>query len=141
MIKFPSLLHWLATTVLVILALATAACSGLGYEIVALSGTSTPSTEPTSSLSSVAATPTKIALRATGAPSVTSTPSTEPTSSPSSVAVTPTKIALQATEAPSVAPAIGAIAPNFILSDLDGKEVSLNALRGRLVLLNFWATW
>ena len=32
-------------------------------------------------------------------------------------------------------------APSFVRSDLDGKRVSLRALRGKLVLLNFWATW
>ena len=32
-------------------------------------------------------------------------------------------------------------APDFILEDLDGKPVRLSALRGRVVLVNFWATW
>ena len=32
-------------------------------------------------------------------------------------------------------------APNFILRATDGSEVSLEALRGKVVLLNFWATW
>jgi peroxiredoxin len=32
-------------------------------------------------------------------------------------------------------------APNFTLEDLDGKKVSLEQLRGRVVFLNFWATW
>ncbi len=32
-------------------------------------------------------------------------------------------------------------APLFTLPDLEGKEVSLEALRGKLVLLFFWATW
>ena len=33
------------------------------------------------------------------------------------------------------------IAPNFTLSDLQGQEVSLNDLKGKVVLLNFWGTW
>jgi peroxiredoxin len=33
------------------------------------------------------------------------------------------------------------IAPAFILADLKGGEVSLADLRGKVVLLNFWATW
>jgi len=33
------------------------------------------------------------------------------------------------------------IAPNFTLSDLDGNEVSLKDLKGKVVLLNFWGTW
>jgi cytochrome oxidase Cu insertion factor (SCO1/SenC/PrrC family) len=35
----------------------------------------------------------------------------------------------------------GAPAPDFTLIDLNGNRVSLNALRGNRVLLNFWATW
>jgi peroxiredoxin len=29
----------------------------------------------------------------------------------------------------------------FTLSDLDNNKVSLSALRGKVVLVNFWATW
>ena len=32
-------------------------------------------------------------------------------------------------------------APDFNLSDLEGNQVSLDELRGNVVLLNFWATW
>jgi len=32
-------------------------------------------------------------------------------------------------------------APDFELADWSGKKVSLRGLRGRPVLLNFWATW
>jgi thiol-disulfide isomerase/thioredoxin len=32
-------------------------------------------------------------------------------------------------------------APGFQLNDLDGKPVSLAAAKGKIVLLNFWATW
>ena len=35
----------------------------------------------------------------------------------------------------------GAPAPDFTLADLAGKQVSLQAFRGRPVLLNFWAPW
>ena len=35
----------------------------------------------------------------------------------------------------------GDLAPDFKLQDLDGETVSLSGLRGRPVLLNFWATW
>jgi cytochrome c biogenesis protein CcmG/thiol:disulfide interchange protein DsbE len=36
---------------------------------------------------------------------------------------------------------IGSRAPNFKLFDLSGKEVSLNQYKGKIVLLDFWATW
>ena len=35
----------------------------------------------------------------------------------------------------------GQPAPGFDLPLLDGAQVSLESLRGRIVLLNFWATW
>lgn len=35
----------------------------------------------------------------------------------------------------------GGDAPDFTLTDLNGKEVSLSNLRGKVVLLEFWATW
>jgi peroxiredoxin len=37
--------------------------------------------------------------------------------------------------------AIGQYAPGFSLPDLDGKTLDLAAYRGRVVLLDFWATW
>jgi peroxiredoxin len=32
-------------------------------------------------------------------------------------------------------------APEFSLKDLSGRPVTLSSLRGKVVLLNFWATW
>ena len=36
---------------------------------------------------------------------------------------------------------VGDEAPNFRLRDLDGNLTSLSQFRGKVVLLNFWATW
>ena len=36
---------------------------------------------------------------------------------------------------------LGEPAPNFQLRDLNGRQVVLSELRGKVVLLNFWATW
>ena len=36
---------------------------------------------------------------------------------------------------------IGEEAPGFTLEDLEGNKVSLEDYRGKIVLLNFWATW
>lgn len=38
-------------------------------------------------------------------------------------------------------PAEGKEAPDFTLQDLSGNKVALSSLRGKVVLLNFWATW
>ena len=36
---------------------------------------------------------------------------------------------------------VGTIAPDFAARDLSGKPVTLEDLRGEVVLLNIWATW
>jgi peroxiredoxin len=38
-------------------------------------------------------------------------------------------------------PAVGMQVEDFRLTDLDGNQQSLSQYRGKIVLLNFWATW
>lgn len=38
-------------------------------------------------------------------------------------------------------PAVGTAAEDFLLTDLEGKQQSLSQYRGKVVLVNFWATW
>jgi peroxiredoxin len=35
----------------------------------------------------------------------------------------------------------GDVAPDFTLEDTKGNKVTLSALRGKVVMVNFWATW
>src|SRR5262249_55416203 len=41
----------------------------------------------------------------------------------------------------SVSPLVGKPAQDFTLSDLSGRKQRLSALKGKVVLLDFWATW
>jgi thiol-disulfide isomerase/thioredoxin len=43
--------------------------------------------------------------------------------------------------APSTGQLIGESAPVFTLQDLNGKQVSLSDFKGKVVVLDFWATW
>lgn len=52
-----------------------------------------------------------------------------------------TTLELENTGQLEVAPRAGARAPDFTLSSLAGEPVNLASLRGRPVLINFWATW
>jgi len=47
----------------------------------------------------------------------------------------------RAPEAPVETIAIGAAAPDFVMQDVDGKDVKLSSYRGKVVVLDFWATW
>ncbi len=38
-------------------------------------------------------------------------------------------------------PVVGALAPGFTLTNLEGEQLSLDDFRGRPVLINLWATW
>jgi len=43
--------------------------------------------------------------------------------------------------APTGNPAVGQHAPRFQLKDLQGNDVSLDQYKGKIVMLDFWATW
>jgi len=42
---------------------------------------------------------------------------------------------------PGENPAVGQRAPGFQLKDLQGNDVSLDQFKGKIVMLDFWATW
>lgn len=41
----------------------------------------------------------------------------------------------------SPSPREGFLAPDFTLDTLDGNQVTLSELRGKILVINFWATW
>jgi peroxiredoxin len=43
-------------------------------------------------------------------------------------------------EKPS-SPEVGGVAPDFVLKDIEGKDVQLSHYRGKMIVLEFWATW
>lgn len=38
-------------------------------------------------------------------------------------------------------PEVGEVAPEIVAKTADGKEIKLSELRGKLVLIDFWASW
>lgn len=36
---------------------------------------------------------------------------------------------------------IGAMAPEFVMKDINGREVKLSDYKGKIVLIDFWASW
>ena len=44
-------------------------------------------------------------------------------------------------DAPNIGLEIGQIAPNFTQNDQNGKPISLSDFRGKVVMIDFWATW
>jgi len=50
-------------------------------------------------------------------------------------------IHISAQELPAEGTNVGNMAPDIVLKNVDGKEVSLSSLRGKVVLLDFWASW
>lgn len=67
----------------------------------------------------------------------------EKSSGSSSILVTPNATVTQTPPASNTTQGtvVGNVAPNFQLQSLDGKTISLNDLRGKPVMLTFWATW
>jgi thiol-disulfide isomerase/thioredoxin len=48
---------------------------------------------------------------------------------------------LQPTQAAIAAGEVGSHLPEFSVKDLQGREISSTELRGKVVLVDFWATW
>ena len=69
--------------------------------------------------------------------------SADPAPKPSSVPakkIVPAPGATTATKRPELI-ANGSVAPDFVSKDLAGKEVKLSDHKGKIVVLDFWATW
>lgn len=53
----------------------------------------------------------------------------------------PVKAIKMVTTEAKVGTSIGDEAPDIIMANLDGKEMKLSSLRGKMVLIDFWASW
>lgn len=42
---------------------------------------------------------------------------------------------------PALPPDVGDMAPDIVMNNLDGEEMKLSALKGKVVLIDFWASW
>ena len=104
--------------------------------------TATESPRPHSTMRLVAMAATAIALLAISIPFVWQTPEAAPASPQASVAPVASHDTAGAAEATGACMANAKPANmDFTMKDLDGKQVSLSSYKGKVVLLNFWATW
>ena len=102
---------------------------------------SAPGDVPISPTASIIFTPT-VPSPTAQAPASTDASSEAVVSTPTVAAVpTPTPTLAAAVTHPPEAPYPDAVAPDFSLTTLDNRTIRLSDLRGRPVLLNFWATW
>ncbi len=70
-------------------------------------------------------------------PAVVLEPPAEAVSAPE-----PTAVVASAVEEPGAVLGAGMMAPlDYTLQDMDGFDVSLESFRGKVILINFWATW
>jgi len=51
------------------------------------------------------------------------------------------KASSNASSSPSTSSATGASAPDVTFKDLQGHDMAFSSLKGKVVLVNFWATW
>jgi len=108
-----------------------------------LSGPKKDSSEPTPKASNQVNEPTQVNTSASNADS-TATPISEsetPVPATEIVEVAPTPDPTEAEPLPPVAPKVGYLAPDFSLLTLEGETISLSELRGKYVLINYWASW
>ena len=106
--------------------LAMTVISAVLIGLVGCSSATTPSTIPTTSQ---AANPEPLPETTAANETRENTPSIKPTADPEKVS------------AIEVGPQVGKLAPDFKFTDAEGKSVSLSDLRGKSIMLNFWATW
>ncbi len=118
---------WLRVSISAIMFASIAIWPGCKKQPAEQSQTEQPNPEPT---------PSETVAQTTSEPTtIDVTPSTGPKASLNDI------IRAARTWGPAFTPWYGKPAPDFALTDLDGKEHKLSDYKGRKVLLVFWATW
>lgn len=109
---------------------------------VADEATSTPISPTLTETDTLAETPIPTSTSITITGDTLSLPTATPTLSPSPTPTdTPAPIRPAVTSPPTAGLRVGDIAPDFTLGSNLASRVSLSELRGKIVILNFWASW
>jgi cytochrome c biogenesis protein CcmG/thiol:disulfide interchange protein DsbE len=66
---------------------------------------------------------------------------TDPFAAPTAVDANGSRVAVGPIATEGAAARVGRVAPDFVLPDYAGRAVRLSDFRGKVVFLNFWATW
>jgi len=118
---------WLRVSISTIMFASIVIWPGCKKQPAEQSQTEQPNSEPTSSE--------PVAQTTSESATTDITPSTDPKASLNNI------IQAARTWGPAFTPWYGKPAPDFALTDLDGKEHKLSDYKGKKVLLVFWATW
>ncbi len=66
---------------------------------------------------------------------------TDPFAAPTAIDADGSRVAVGPIRTEGADARVGSAAPDFVLPDYEGRAVRLSDFRGKVVVLNFWATW
>lgn len=126
---------WLGAAIVVVVLIV-----GISVAMVQDDAASTTASTPTASTMTNTPQRNEPQVQITPAPQSGDAPLTITVSDPTDSTTPPSPLKITMNPPASV-PATGTVAPDFTLQDLNGRPVQLSRLRGKVVVVNFWATW